>query len=347
MGPRAVEGETERDEKFTRYLLGDLSEEERARLEELYFTDDAAFESFLAARDELVDLHARGELKGGRRERFEGYFLSTGPRRRRAREAKELVDFSTAIAAADGREKFAAGGRERGASRLRSLLPSLGLRAPALRYALAALLLCAALGGAWLLFKRAGPAMPERAAVTPPPPAPESVAERQPDEGTRPRPAETRPGDVADAPAPPAATPTPRRAQEPDTAVNRGAGSPPASTPRAAGVASILLTPVLTRGDGRSNTLLVGPDTVTARLRLSFKGGGYRRYVAVLQTVEGGRVWRGAAPRAEASGAGEVVVVNVPASVLRRKDYIVTLSGVTAGGETREINEYFLTVRKD
>jgi hypothetical protein len=54
-----------------RYLLGVLSDDEVARLEERYFSDDGLFEEIEIAEDELVDAYVRGKLTDGDRERFE------------------------------------------------------------------------------------------------------------------------------------------------------------------------------------------------------------------------------------------------------------------------------------
>ncbi|HJY29365.1 MAG TPA: anti-sigma factor [Pyrinomonadaceae bacterium] len=54
-----------------RYLLGTLSEEERARLEERYFSDDKEFEEIEIAEDELIDRYVRGELTGTDLKQFE------------------------------------------------------------------------------------------------------------------------------------------------------------------------------------------------------------------------------------------------------------------------------------
>jgi hypothetical protein len=332
-----LRGATERDEKFTRYLLGDLPEEERLRLEEEYFADDAAFENLAAVRDELTDLHARGELEGRERELFERHFLSTGPRRQRAREAKELIEFSTRVAASATAE------RARGFS---WWPPVLAARTPQLRFAFAALLLCVALGGAWLLVRRAGTRPEERAAVTPSPTV-EVVSQAQPGGGAQARPEGHRPDGGAATPPPPGSRPDPRREGAPGKAANRAPVPTPAAPSRgAAHVASLLLTPVLTRDAGRSNTLHLRPETTTARLQLPFKGGDYRRYVVVLRTVDGERVWRGAAAGARTPGAGNTAVVNVPARVFRRQDHTATLYGVTPGGASHEISEYSFTVIK-
>ena len=62
-----------------RYLLGTLSEEERDRFEEMYFSDDAAFEEVEIAEGELIDRYVRGELAKSDRARFEAV-LAASPR---------------------------------------------------------------------------------------------------------------------------------------------------------------------------------------------------------------------------------------------------------------------------
>ena len=52
------------EEVCARYLLGELSEQEQAELEEGYFADDALFERFRAVKDDLIDAYARGDLAG-------------------------------------------------------------------------------------------------------------------------------------------------------------------------------------------------------------------------------------------------------------------------------------------
>ena len=53
------------------YLLGSLLEEEKAKLEERYFSDDVEFEELEIAEDELVDSYVRNELSPGDRKRLE------------------------------------------------------------------------------------------------------------------------------------------------------------------------------------------------------------------------------------------------------------------------------------
>jgi len=62
-----------------RYLLGSLSEDERNRLEENFFADDAKFEELEVLEDELIDDYVAGELSPDERRQFESK-LKQSPR---------------------------------------------------------------------------------------------------------------------------------------------------------------------------------------------------------------------------------------------------------------------------
>src|SRR6185503_13047992 len=62
-----------------RYLLGELSESEKDRLEAELFADDSKLVDFELAEDELVDAYVRGELSADERRQFEAK-LSNSPR---------------------------------------------------------------------------------------------------------------------------------------------------------------------------------------------------------------------------------------------------------------------------
>ena len=315
--------EIDDDEVFRRYLLDALSEEERIRLEERYFTDTAAFDQFLAVKDELIDAYSRGELTGERRARFEKHFLSTRPRRQSVNESKELIDFSTRLANAG----TAAVEPKRPALWGSRLETRLRARQPILQFALAVLLLAIGVGGVWLWIKMAERQTKEQASVSPST-FPETITEK----GTEPpvRNVET-----------PRTTPEPPPAR--DSAPKKQPDVRPTPAPH---VASITLTPILTRDVGEANTLILRPNTGTARLRLGFKNGRYRSYSALVKTIDGTVVWNSPTIRARTPTAGQNVVIDIPAEVFTRKDYTITLNGLTSQGETKEINEYFLTIRK-
>ena len=76
---------------LTDYLLGDLPDEERERLEARYFVDDQSYQELRAAERDLMDRYVRNDLTATERERFESYFLSSGGRRERLAFARALA----------------------------------------------------------------------------------------------------------------------------------------------------------------------------------------------------------------------------------------------------------------
>jgi len=68
---------TKKQDILERYLLGDISEEERSEIEQAYFADDAFFEQLIDVRNDLVDAYARGMLSAEDRKRFEERLLTT------------------------------------------------------------------------------------------------------------------------------------------------------------------------------------------------------------------------------------------------------------------------------
>ena len=90
----------ELDKTMTRYLLGELSEQEQAALEKRYFADREVFNQLLQVEGELVDDHARGQLSTEMRQRFERSYLTHPSRRERVEFAKALNLCDTFIASA-------------------------------------------------------------------------------------------------------------------------------------------------------------------------------------------------------------------------------------------------------
>src|SRR5215212_5508080 len=79
------------DEKLIRlYLLGEVSDQERERVEQQLMTDSGYFSLFLKTEESLIDEYVKGELSGDEREPFETHFLSAPERRDRLEFAKSL-----------------------------------------------------------------------------------------------------------------------------------------------------------------------------------------------------------------------------------------------------------------
>ncbi len=80
---------------LTRYLLGDLSEEEQVSLEEQFFANDDMYQQLTALEDELRYDYSQGGLTAVQRAQFEKRFLTTPGDRRRVELAKAVLAKAT------------------------------------------------------------------------------------------------------------------------------------------------------------------------------------------------------------------------------------------------------------
>ena len=78
------------DKLLVRYLLGELSEGRRVRLEEELVASEDCHQRLLLAEDELVDAYVRDELSAARRARFETRFLMSAEQKSRIEIARDL-----------------------------------------------------------------------------------------------------------------------------------------------------------------------------------------------------------------------------------------------------------------
>lgn len=131
----------------TRYLLGELAEEERDRVERTLLEDGAASDAAAAAEDDLLDAYVAGELPRASRRAFERRLRGSADLRQRAAFARALAR------TARGDHHAGAGERQPGAviawpARRRSVT------APFARLATAASVLLAVTCG-WLVWRGA------------------------------------------------------------------------------------------------------------------------------------------------------------------------------------------------
>jgi len=332
-----------------RYLLGELSEQEQAQLEEAYFADDARFERFLAVKDDMIDAYARGDLTGEKRARFEQHFLAGRPRRQRVTEAQEFI---RAVSAASLNAAIVnvtpdASTESSNASWWRSTSNLFAFHSFVLRGAIAALLLVA-LAGSWLLVRQF-----QRQRVEGDRPQHEEAVRRQ-QEGkggqTVAPPVNENSNDLARNNATNLSTNAPaanlNNARAPKRAAQPRIANQRSPNPLPAQVASLSLLPFISRDGSSSNSLLLSPDTRAVRLRLAFKEDSYNRYDLVLGTLDGDRVLQRRGLKARSDNGGKSVTLTVDPAVFRRQDYIVTLNGLTAEGKLETIGDYYFRVER-
>lgn len=316
-----------------RFLLGELSQGDQSEVEERLFSDPEYFKQFRAAEDDLIDEYLYEDLDAGERERFEKYFLTTPERRESLRVAGALRQyiFKNGTAAVAERTDAAPAPR----AEKRSILDLLRVRAPALRFSLAAAAVLIIAVGVWLLVRTAPgnePSPPLQANTAPAGPAPPEVAQGGPGQGNQ--------GPITQPPP----------ARNGGVNAEKGSGVRPERPPRhaPARVYSFLILPLgQVRGEGETNEIKPPADAGVLNLQIPLiEEAGYRRYRVALQTDAGREIKTWGNLKSAEGEAGQTVSVAVPAKSLGQQKYRLVLSGVPDGGEPRVISTLYFKVTK-
>jgi hypothetical protein len=349
-----LEQQAEFEETCERYLLGELSEAEQERFEEAYFADNELFEQFQSVKDDLLDAYARGELDEEKRRRFAAHFLASASNRWQLEEMQNFIRAVTEVSTKTSGDRVIfepVSNTAQKSSWLKSLGGFFSPRPFAWQAAFAVLLLLA-LAGIWLILRDRQPSATIDQAIVHPTPLPTFVAtpnnENQNTVFTNNNintPSSPTPGNVNKTPANASPTPTNVNTSQSPANVNATPEKTPARTPQnlPAQVASVVLMPFATRSIGESNTLRLGPDTRTVNLRLVFKGEDYPTYSVTVATVGGAVVLQRKIP---GGNKNKSIALQFAAAILRQQDYIVTLKGTAANGQTETIGEYYFHVER-
>lgn len=308
------------DELLVQYLLGELGEEEQEAVERRYISDHEFYEQLLVVEDDLIDAYTGGELPQSRRKNFENNFLCSPDRRAR-------VGFAEAWAVYVSRQPEAEAVVQR-RSRPRSLVESLRIAHWPTALRVAAAILVVVVGASLIaetfrLRNRVNQAESQRATLEE-----EQLALEQQIEAERRHSQELS-----------AQLERERNARDQQTANQNN----PDQT--ASGIISLVLSPGLVRASAAAKRLVIPPDARLVTLQINVRGDDYKSYRAVIRTVEGREVWSKSELKAQPKGAGKVIFLRLPASVLATEDYILTLSGVDAAGAAI-IDEYSFSATK-
>lgn len=305
------------DRLINRYLLGELSEDEQSRVEERLFADSLFFWKIESACNELIDDYLRGTLAGHERQRFETYFITSPSRRQRVESVRMLnqaIDNINATAADQTTQRS----------------QSLG-HFPKIKLLLAAALVIAA-AGAWLVTEtirlrhRLEQVETERRTLEQ---REETLRQQtETERATREQIASQLQREQDE-----------RARLEQQLAAIRETQRFAQAAPL---IASLTLVPISVRDPTRMTKLVIGARTGRVRLRVNFDGQAYASYRAILQTVEGAQIWQKAGLKA----SGKTILLDIPASLLAEADYLLTLIGVPAQGQSEEVGKYSFRVVK-
>lgn len=351
----------DKDEMMVRYLLGELSAEERQNVEEQYFQDDRLFEEFLAAEGELIDDYVQGELPEEVRGKFEAQFLSTPQGRRKVELSRALtsamLEEPKQVTAAQA-EAEAGTQAEARPSWWQSLWQRVRGRNMVWQLSFAALALFLVLGVAWLAVENMRLRSQLRSTEASLQQKEREARQLQEQEAAKLRQQqeqeaqlrtdvrqlnealERKQNELADAEQ---VARTLREEQQRRQALQpRGSTGNELST----SIATYVLPLNLVRGAGQpNNPLLISPGQRAVRFRVDLGRADHPSYRISLQTVDGTEVWGGHIKKFRRTAAGTSISFLLPTSIFNRQDYILT---ATPEGQAESVAEYsFKVLRKE
>jgi len=306
------------EHNMTRYLLGELSEQEQAALEQKYFRDQSVFNQVLKVESELLDAYSRGQLSTETREQFENSYLNHPSRRRRVEFAKALT---TRIDEREAATRQVAQ-RTSSVSWWQSVLNTFGGDRPKLRFAMAVVAVLVVLSGVWIVVNNL------RSQQQPRP----IQAKRENDEPRKQEP-------------PPQ---TPQQDQVEHTAQVPTTTSQPSPSPVPASKIVYLALSVggVRAGGSATKTLVIPPEANQAQIYINLKDDTYLQYRASLQRIGGQEIFTQSNIRPRHSKSGAKFVFTIRTSQLTEGDYALTLSGITPQGEVDDLSKSLFRVEK-
>lgn len=293
------------DERLRAYLLGELAEQERLRLDQRLLTDDDVAERAGLVEAQLIDEYVAGELDPRTAGVFHSRFLKTDARREQVRLTAALRDYSAQsetalpvprpVAQRSWRQRF---------SEFLALKPG-----PAWAAAGSFALLVLVLGLAWYVSRQSRQS--------------DTLIAHQPPVNA----------------ASPAVTQTPAVAQVPPTVPSPPQLKPPPSEPPIA-VASFVLLPGALRGPGDMTRVAV-PRGERAILRLSLvlENPAPGTYRVELANADGQTVTVRNHLKPRENGQTKIVF-DVPARLIQTGDYQIKLARQT-DGQLESVGRYY------
>ncbi len=299
------------NEILTRYLLGELNEEEKERVEGRYLGEREFFELLLEVEDDLIDAYALGNLKGAERERFEKHFLRSPARHNRVEFAEAWAAYLDRLPQTSPTEK----------SSENVFFNLFRNRAAMVPLAAMALLMIAS---AWLIVETAwlknelGEISSERASLE----SRRQELERQIEEQT-----------------------SRNRELERDLESERQRNQQIESRQTNPEI-PFLLSSNTVRGSSVGKELVITAGAERVRLQAVLTEDLHSVYRAALKQVEGARVKSWSSLAAQGGKNGRYIVMTLPATALASGDYILTLTAVADSGATETVDEYSFRVVK-
>ncbi len=349
------------DEMLRRYLLDDVSDDERQQIEERFFEDDALFEDIAALEDELHYEYKQNRLNARERYHFERKFLRSEQDLEKSAFAAAFLQATAELAEAKSPARKVV--EDAPGSFWQSIAAFFSFNGSAMRFGLSAAVILLACGLGFLLFKNAElrreMASLEDSRTGELREQQEIIAEKEQrqSELERQLAAEKSQGEHNEKRI--AGIESEREKLQQEIAetrrrVNQATPipippSPKNPQPQRSFIALVLSPGSFTRENGEGmKQVKISPAVKNLQLRLlSEERADFQTYRATLKTLDDGiEVWKSVNLKPRGTGAKKSFSLNIPANILQRADYELVLTGVTANGETEEITNYYFSILK-
>ncbi len=337
-----------KEEKIKRFLLGELSEDEREAFEGEFLFDHDRFEEIEVVEDELIESYLRDTMSGDEKAKFEESYLATKRGLEKVEITRELIErFQTngsAVAAGNKGEKDTVWNRFAGL-----------FSSP--QFAIAFAILAMAFGG-WFLYENIVGDQPQIAENTPSNDtelpeftsstvADESLPDSERNQNEDSFVSNSNLSDDSKIQSSSSNDETKRESiieSEKDSIPNKKSDK---SLPKP--VNNILPpSPIITlfagtlRSAGTTNEVKLPKDAENLRLNLIVKSGDYQFYVAEVTDANGTVLNK--SPKLKRRGSQ--ILFRVPTSDLKSGDFLVNLSGIDKDGELESTADYQFRIHK-
>lgn len=336
--------ESDNEELITRYLLGELPDDEQIRLEDRAFSDKQYMQNVLAVEGELIDDYVRGSLSGRRRGQFERRFLASHERRQKVEFARALAKVASKSAVTEPvRQPVIALTPTLWWNSFIGLLRS---ATPTVKWSLAAASLALVIGVPWLIAQT----IRLRGEID------QLQAERQTWRARQDGLEQQVAGENARREELAARLEREREQRERSEELARQLEQERERLTRSREVqpglpsmiASLILLPNASRGAGDRPKLVVPQAARLARLQIGLeREDEYQSFRVELRTAQGQEVWTQDHLRPRQTRAGQVVNVVIPGSIFGTGSYELTLKGVIDPQKTEDVRYYYFDVLKE
>lgn len=331
--------ETAEEKRIVSYLLGDLAEDERDRLEVRYFAEPEYREAIKSVEDDLVDEYVRGELSAEEERRFADLFGASPERARQVAFARALGQATVGTTPPDH-----SAWKESINVWWTNLLKPFRSPWPAFQVALVVGVVVLGAAFLWVLIEasRLRSQVSELNAANQVQQEKERTAHEQLAQQRANSDQLASQLDREKAERQVEAKRVQQLQAERDRLASEQGRS---STSRSSAIAAFVLSPGIRSTRNEPDRLRVPGNIGLINLRLDIESGDeYPRYRAELRTMGGNLVWSADQLRLQRARSGQSVVLNVPANLLTPGEYELTLRGVTSPGEFLDIGYYYFSI---